>query len=203
MMIYILENPLEFIFTVLFIFGILLPIAANSKSNVWLKLFKHLFTITTLYFALSVFLTYVDYQNSADHQFSLVFFSHFKVIEILALLASLWLGQTTARSANPDRILSYAEDFSGVFMSKAKGIYVIASNYFILIFIIPFSIGITFIYNVLFITILLTPASLLGLYEVEWNRVLPTAGLGTLFFIVGLTSVSIIRVSQIRNDGNK
>jgi len=201
MMIYILENPLEF-FIFSFIFGVLLTVAANSKSALGIKLFKNLFTIATLYFVVSVFLTYVDYQNSADHQFSLVFFSHFKVIEIVALVASLWLGQSTARRVNPDSILKTAEIFSGNFPIKEKELSAVALNYFGLLFLIPFSIGITFIYNVLFISIILVPASLLGLYDDEWNRVLPTAALGTLFFIVGLTSASIIRVSKIRNDGN-
>ena len=73
MMIYIGDHPLGF-FISSCILGISLIIAGNSKSHVWLKLFKHLFKIATLYFVLSVFLTYVDYQNSADHQFSLVFF---------------------------------------------------------------------------------------------------------------------------------
>ena len=202
MMIYILDHPLGF-FISSCILAISVIIAGNSKSHVWLKLFKYLFTIATLYFVLSVFSTYVEYQKNADHQFSLVFFSHFKVIEIVALVASLWLGQSTAHRLNSASILGTAEIFSSGFMSKQKGLPAIALNYFVLLFLIPFSVGITFIYNLLFISILLIPASLLNLYEAEWNRVLPTAGLGTLFFIVGLTSVSIIRVSQMRNDGNK
>jgi hypothetical protein len=58
------------------------------------------------------------------------------------------------------------------------------------------------LWNALLSAIILYPASLLNIYDWRSSQFNQTVVIGTLFFIVGLTSVSIIRVSEMKRDSN-
>jgi len=132
-----------------------------------------------------------------------MFFSHFQVAEILTLMASLWFGQSTARSAKISIILEHAGFYSAAYMKKDQEISAILFVYVFSLIMIPLLTSGFILWNALLSAIILYPASLLKIYDWKSSHFYQTVLIGTLFFIVGLTSVSIIRASQIRNDGAK
>jgi hypothetical protein len=57
-------------------------------------------------------------QNGYGVELLSVFFSSFQVAEIFTFMASLWLGQSTARSAKISTILEHAGFYSAAYMKK-------------------------------------------------------------------------------------
>jgi hypothetical protein len=141
-----------------------------------------------------------DSQNGYGFELLSMFFSHFQIAEILALVVCLWCGQSSALGAKPSTILEHARFYSSAYMDKEKGLYAIIGPYLFSLVIIPLMMSILYLWNILFVSIVLYPASLLALYDWKSYRLFQMAGVGSIFFIVGLTSVSIIRVSEIKID---
>lgn len=144
-----------------------------------------------------------DSQNGYGIELLSVFFSHFQVAEIFTLMASLWFGQSTARSAKISTILEHAGFYSAAYMNKNMKLPDVIPSYLFSLIMIPLLTSGFILWNALFSAIILYPASLLKIYDWQSSHFYQTVAIGTLFFIVGLTSVSIIRASQIGNDGAK
>ena len=142
-------------------------------------------------------------QNGYGIELLSMFFSHFQVAEIFTLMVSLWLGQSAARSANPSTILEHAGFYSAAYMNEEMGLTRVLLSYLFSLIIIPLFASVFFLWNALFAAIILYPASLLKIYDWQSSQFFQIVALGTLFFIVGLSSVSIIRASQIQDNINK
>ena len=142
-------------------------------------------------------------QNGYGIELLSMFFSHFQVAEIFTLMVSLWLGQSAARSANLSTILEHAGFYSAAYMNEERGLTRVLLSYLFSLIIIPLFASVFFLWNALFAAIILYPASLLKIYDWQSSQFLQIVALGTLFFMVGLSSVSIIRASQIQDNINK
>ena len=142
-------------------------------------------------------------QNGYGIELLSMFFSHFQVAEIFTLMVSLWLGQSAARSANLSTILEHAGFYSAAYMNEERGLTRVLFSYLFSLIIIPLFASVFFLWNALFAAIILYPASLLKIYDWQSSQFFQIVALGTLFFIVGLSSVSIIRASQIQDNINK
>lgn len=118
-------------------------------------------------------------------------------------MASLWFGQSAAGSAKISTILEHAGYYSAAYMNKDKSVSAIFFAYLLPLIMIPLFASVFFLWNALLTAIILYPASLLKIYDWQSSHFYQTVVIGTLFFIAGLTSVAIIRVSQTRSDGAK
>jgi hypothetical protein len=141
-------------------------------------------------------------QNGYGVELLSVFFSNFQVAEIFTFMASLWLGQSAARSAKISTILEHAGFYSAAYMKKDKEISAVLLAYIFSLIMIPLLTSGFILWNALLSAIILYPASLLKIYDWRSSQFNQTVVIGTLFFIVGLTSVSIIRVSEMKRDSN-